>query len=123
MRVALFVSAKFGFSNSFAAYCDRNSKWRQRNIVLIFAGSFRRSFRRLAFIGRCAVSRYDAGTELVYNVTGLEKSDTARVHLLVERFIGGGFAGQVYRVKILDIQNAWHGFQPVKTRPGWPCHR
>jgi len=55
------------------------------------------------------VSRYDAGTELVYNVTGLETPDTARVHLLVERFIGGGFAGQVYRVKILNIQNAWHG--------------
>ena len=55
------------------------------------------------------VSRYDAGTELVYNVTGLEKSNTARVHLLIENFVGGGFAGQVYRVKILDIQNAWHG--------------
>jgi len=52
------------------------------------------------------VSRYDTGTELVYNVTGLEKSNTARVHLLIEKFIGGGFAGQVYRVKILDIQNA-----------------
>ena len=55
------------------------------------------------------VSRYDAGTELVYNVTGLDKPDTARVHLLIEKFIGGGFAGQVYRVKILDIQNVWHG--------------
>ncbi len=52
------------------------------------------------------VSRYDTGTELVYNVTCLEKSNTARVHLLIEKFIGGGFAGQVYRVKILDIQNA-----------------
>jgi hypothetical protein len=51
------------------------------------------------------VSRYDAGTELVYNVTGLDKPDTARVHLLIEKFVGGGFAGQVYRVKILDIQN------------------
>ena len=49
------------------------------------------------------VSRYDAGTELVYNVTGLETPDTARVHLLIEKFVGGGFAGQVYRVKILDI--------------------
>ena len=52
------------------------------------------------------VSRYDAGTELVYNVTGLEKPDTARVRLLIEKFVGGGFAGQVYRVKIIDIQNA-----------------
>ncbi len=52
------------------------------------------------------VGRYDAGTELVYNVTGLETTDTASVRLLIERFVGGGFAGQVYRVKILDIQNA-----------------
>jgi len=52
------------------------------------------------------VSRYDAGTELVYNVTGLKTPDTARVRLLIEKFIGGGFAGQVYRVKILEIQNA-----------------
>jgi hypothetical protein len=52
------------------------------------------------------ISRYDAGTELVYNVSSIEKPDTARVRFLVERFIGGGFAGQVYRVKVLDIQNA-----------------
>lgn len=60
------------------------------------------------------VSRYDEGTELVYDVTGLASSttlgagkpDTARVRLLIEKFVGGGFAGQVYRVKILEIQNA-----------------
>ncbi len=52
------------------------------------------------------VSRYDAGTELVYDVTGIEKSDTVRVRLLVERFVGGGFAGQVYRVKVLEVLTA-----------------
>lgn len=52
------------------------------------------------------VSRYDAGSELIYDVTGVEKPDTARVCLLVERFVGGGFAGQVYKVKVIDIQNA-----------------
>jgi hypothetical protein len=60
------------------------------------------------------ISRYDADSELVFNVTGVDpsttlgagKPNTARVRLLVERFVGGGFAGQVYRVKVLDIQNA-----------------
>jgi hypothetical protein len=52
------------------------------------------------------VGRYDAGTELIYNITGIEKPDTAVVRLLIEKFVGGGFAGQVYRVKLLDIQNA-----------------
>jgi len=70
---------------------------------------FQAKYQGLGLHRPMRVSRYDAGTELVYNVTGLETPDTARVHLLVERFIGGGFAGQVYRVKILDIQNVWHG--------------
>jgi len=51
------------------------------------------------------ISRYDDGTELVYEVEGIEKRSINKVRLLVERFIGGGFAGQVYRVKILDVQN------------------
>ncbi|MHC4571141.1 MAG: hypothetical protein ACYS0C_03560, partial [Planctomycetota bacterium] len=50
------------------------------------------------------VGRYDAGTELVYDVRGIEKANTGRVHLAVEEFVGGGFAGQVYRVKVLEIE-------------------
>ncbi len=50
------------------------------------------------------IARYDAGDELVYDMTDVGSANTARVRLLVERFVGGGFAGQVYRVKILDIE-------------------
>jgi len=50
------------------------------------------------------IARYDAGTELVYDVTAVGQQVTGRVHLVVEEFVGGGFAGQVYRVKILDIE-------------------
>jgi len=50
------------------------------------------------------VRRYDAGTELVYDVKGIEKPSTGQVHLVVEEFVGGGFAGQVYRVKVLKIE-------------------
>ncbi|MBA7636821.1 hypothetical protein ES703_44449 [subsurface metagenome] len=50
------------------------------------------------------VQRYDAGTELVYDVKGVEQANTARVHLVVEKFVGGGFAGQVYQVKVLEIE-------------------
>ncbi|HUS72408.1 MAG TPA: hypothetical protein VMY06_05015 [Sedimentisphaerales bacterium] len=52
------------------------------------------------------IARYDAGDELVYDVTAVGQSVTGRVHLVVEGFVGGGFAGQVYRVKILDIEAA-----------------
>jgi hypothetical protein len=50
------------------------------------------------------VARYDSGTELVYDVTGITKPNSAKVHLVVEDFAGGGFAGQVYKVKILGIE-------------------
>ena len=50
------------------------------------------------------IARYDPGDELVYDVTGVGQPAEARVHLTVEDFVGGGFAGQVYRVKIMDIE-------------------
>lgn len=48
------------------------------------------------------INRFDEGDELTYSVTGLKWSNTAKVHLVIEKFVGGGFAGQVYKVKILD---------------------
>jgi hypothetical protein len=50
------------------------------------------------------VARYDSGAELVYNVTGIAKPNSAKVRLVIEDFVGGGFAGQVYKVRILDIE-------------------
>jgi len=49
------------------------------------------------------LERYEAGTELEYVVTGIEKANKANVRLKIDKFVGGGFAGQVYRVKVLDI--------------------
>jgi len=50
-------------------------------------------------------ARYDAGQELTYEVTGVSDSATATVRLEIDKFVGGGFAGQVYRVKILEIDS------------------
>ncbi|MHC4464260.1 MAG: hypothetical protein ACYS30_22950, partial [Planctomycetota bacterium] len=61
-------------------------------------------FRSSALHRPMRVRRYDEGTELVYDVKGAEKANKARVHLVVEDFAGGGFAGQVYRVKVLKIE-------------------
>jgi len=57
------------------------------------------------------VSRYDEGDELIYDVAGIVRAETARVHLTVEKFIGGGFAGQVYRVKLTGIEGAVEGLE------------
>ncbi len=52
------------------------------------------------------ISRYEPGTELAYDITDVESAEAASVHLRVERFVGGGFAGQVYKVKVESIDNA-----------------
>jgi len=50
------------------------------------------------------VRRYEAGQELVYEVTPVLLGGAARVRLVVEAFVGGGFAGQVYRVRLSRIE-------------------
>ena len=49
--------------------------------------------------------RYDAGQELTYEVTGISDGATGTVRLEIDKFVGGGFAGQVYRVKVLEIDS------------------
>ena len=53
-----------------------------------------RPFRRAA---------YDPGDRLEYEVTGVVPARTGRMVAEVERFVGGGFAGQVYRVALLEV--------------------
>jgi len=59
-------------------------------------------------------ARYDPGDELEYDMTLVPGPAEARVRLAVEDFVGGGFAGQVYRVRILDIE---------QSRTGGECPR
>jgi hypothetical protein len=57
--------------------------------------------------------RYEAGTELEYDVTGVTRAAEGRVRLFVDKFIGGGFAGQVYRVKVLRVASENGSFQDL----------
>ncbi len=41
------------------------------------------------------ISHYDAGTELTFDVTGFAGAEPAKVNLVGDKFVGGGFAGQV----------------------------
>jgi hypothetical protein len=52
------------------------------------------------------LDRFEAGTELEYEVTAVNGRNTGVVRLFIEKFIGGGFAGQVYRVRVIDVQCA-----------------
>ena len=49
------------------------------------------------------IQRYEPGDELTYEVTGVVPDCPASVRLTVDKFVGGGFAGQVYRVKVLSV--------------------
>ncbi len=46
---------------------------------------------------------YDQDDVIEADVKGVCPPNKAKMRLKVDRFIGGGFAGQVYRVKLLDI--------------------
>jgi len=61
-------------------------------------------FRAAQLYRPMRIIRYDAGTELTYDVVSVERANTAQVKLLIEKFVGGGFAGQVYKVKVLEVE-------------------
>lgn len=61
------------------------------------------AFRDTALYRPMKINRYEAGTELNYRIRGFTGSDEVPINLVVERFVGGGFAGQVYQVRLLDI--------------------
>jgi len=62
------------------------------------------AFHRTGVLRPLRIGRYDPGTELTYDVTGVFPARPARVTAVVDRFVGGGFAGQVYRVDVKRIE-------------------
>ena len=52
------------------------------------------------------VNCYDAGDRLTYDVSEVTGKNSGKIHLTIDKFVGGGFAGQVYRVKVEDITRA-----------------
>lgn len=48
-------------------------------------------------------SRYDPGTIIEREITGVFPASTGRAKLEIDKFVGGGFAGQVYRARLLEL--------------------
>lgn len=48
--------------------------------------------------------RYEPGAELEYTVAPIQPGPAAKIRARIERFVGGGYAGQVYQIRILDIR-------------------
>jgi undecaprenyl pyrophosphate phosphatase UppP len=60
-------------------------------------------FRAQGILRPLRVRRYESGQVLEYDVLGVWPARPAHARLEVERHVGGGYAGQVYRVRVLDI--------------------
>lgn len=67
------------------------------------ARELQRLFRAESLLRPLRVRRHEPGETLEFDVCGVWPLRPARVKLAVERHVGGGFAGQVYRVRILEI--------------------
>jgi hypothetical protein len=48
-------------------------------------------------------TRYETGTVLPISITGVFPAITGTAELTVDKFLGGGFAGQVYRCKLTAL--------------------
>jgi hypothetical protein len=50
------------------------------------------------------VERYESGQRLALNMEGIDPAQKIEVELEIERFVGGGYSGQVYKIRILRIE-------------------
>jgi hypothetical protein len=59
-------------------------------------------FTGTKILRKMRVGRYDAGMELQFHVQSLEEKKFGNIKIKIDKFVGGGFAGQVYRVILLE---------------------
>lgn len=68
-------------------------------------------FNRLRLARAFRRACYDPGHRLEYTVTGVSPAREGRIVVEVERLVGGGFAGQVYCVKLLKVEGEIEGLE------------
>ena len=71
------------------------------NVVARLADIFDRARLHRSMRRQC----YGVGDELVYEAKGVIPANLVKVRLVVEKFVGGGFAGQVYKVRALEVDS------------------
>jgi len=62
------------------------------------------AFEEQAVLRTLRPARYEPGAVLEYEVRGVIPSGRARARLEIEKFVGGGYAGQVYRARLLGLE-------------------
>ncbi|MFC2158197.1 hypothetical protein ACFLT9_10205 [Acidobacteriota bacterium] len=61
------------------------------------------------------IQRFDPGTVRTYDITGVVPAVHGRVTLRIEKYVGGGFAGQVYKTRILEIETPGEPIRDVEN--------
>jgi hypothetical protein len=74
----------------------------------------REKFINLELYRPMRVRQYDAGTQLKVKMKGVSLPREAWVRLEIIKFVGGGFAGQVYQVKVMDIEEESGTIEAIK---------
>jgi len=49
------------------------------------------------------IKRYEPGKELFYAIKGVVPANPGSVKIRIEKFVGGGYAGQVYKIRVLNL--------------------
>ncbi len=78
----------------------------------------REAFREQKLFRPLKQRRYEPGDRLAYEIRGVFPAVSGSIQLQVEQFVGGGFAGQVYRIKVLKLdlpQGAIPGLETGRT--------
>lgn len=65
------------------------------------------------------IQRYDPGTELEYVIKGINPAIQAQVKLMVKNFVGGGYAGQVYKVRVLELITPEGPIEGIQTNKSY----
>lgn len=49
---------------------------------------------------------YDPGTEITYDIRGVFPAGRGKIKLQIEKAVGGGFAGQVYKARVISVETS-----------------
>jgi len=66
--------------------------------------SLERAFQEQSVLRPFRRRRYEPGAVLEYDVRGVLPEGRGRIQLEIERFVGGGYAGQVYKTRLLKFE-------------------
>ena len=75
----------------------------------------KKQFENAHLLRKMRYGGYDEGDELFYKIKTIENAIETEIRLKIDKFVGGGFAGQVYRVQILKIGNGQTTLDGLET--------